>query len=226
MPINPDQADKRGYLKEPFRLFHLKDRSNAPIAYHYHEFHKLILFLSGDLTYRVEGRGYTPAGGDLLLIPAHAIHQPVIGSKAPYARIILWIQPDALERRGLEGCFTRCREQNSYLLSRDQYDRAGLLELLHALEQSERGGEFGDEVLAEALFLQIMVQLNRWVLRKSPEVRESNARSDAKIDEILRYINDNLTADLSVDELGQRFYLSRSWLMYRFKSITGCPIHQ
>ena len=60
MPINPDQADKRGYLKEPFRLFHLKDRSNAPIAYHYHEFHKLILFLSGDLTYRVEGRGYTP----------------------------------------------------------------------------------------------------------------------------------------------------------------------
>ena len=226
MPINPDQADKRGYLKEPFRLFHLKDRSNAPIAYHYHEFHKLILFLSGDLTYRVEGRGYTPAGGDLLLIPAHAIHQPVIGSKAPYARIILWIQPDALERRGLEGCFTRCREQNSYLLSRDQYDRAGLLELLHALEQSERGGEFGDEVLAEALFLQIMVQLNRWVLRKSPEVRESNARSDAKIDEILRYINDNLPADLSVDELGQRFYLSRSWLMHRFKSITGCPIHQ
>ncbi len=71
-----------------------------------------------------------------------------------------------------------------------------------------------------------MVQLNRWVLRKSPEVRESNARSDAKIDEILRYINDNLTADLSVDELGQRFYLSRSWLMHRFKSITGCPIHQ
>ena len=126
----------------------------------------------------------------------------------------------------MEGCFTRCREQNSYLLSRDQYDRAGLLELLHALEQSERGGEFGAEVLAEALFLQIMVQLNRWVLRKSPEVRESNARSDAKIDEILRYINGNLTADLSVDELGQRFYLSRSWLMHRFKSITGCPIHQ
>ena len=50
--------------------------------------------------------------------------------------------------------------------------------------------------------------------------------SDAKIDEILRYNNDNLPADLSVDELGQRFYLSRSWLMHRFKSITGCPIHQ
>ena len=75
-------------------------------------------------------------------------------------------------------------------------------------------------------------QLLDWAHRQFPEnefwleVRESNARSDAKIDEILRYINGNLTADLSVDELGQRFYLSRSWLMHRFKSITGCPIHQ
>ena len=34
-------------------------------------------------------------------------------------------------------------------------------------------------MLAEALFLQIMVQLNRWVLRKSPEVRESNAAAIA-----------------------------------------------
>ena len=55
---NPDRADKRGYLKEPFRLFQLKDRDSGAFAYHYHEFHKLILFLSGEVTYRVEGRGY------------------------------------------------------------------------------------------------------------------------------------------------------------------------
>jgi len=88
------------------------------------------------------------------------------------------------------------------------------------------GNAFGSEVLAEALFLQLMVALNRWVLRKKPEQREIDARSDPKIDEILTYINQNLTSDLSVDALGQRFYLSRSWLMHRFKSITGCPIHQ
>ena len=40
--LNPDQADKRGYLKEPFRLFHLKDRESGTFAYHYHEFHKQI----------------------------------------------------------------------------------------------------------------------------------------------------------------------------------------
>lgn len=224
--LNPDQADKRGYLKEPFRLFHLKDRESGTFAYHYHEFHKLILFLSGGVTYRVEGRGYELKGGDLLLIPAHAIHQPVIGTDAPYARIILWIQPEALERKGLGGCFDRCREQNAYLLDRGRYNQDKLLGLLRGLEDSVDDGGFGAGVLAESLFLQLMVWVNRWVLHWEPELRESAVRSDAKIDEILEYINRNLTADLSVEELGRRFYLSRSWLMHRFKAITGCPIHQ
>ena len=29
-----------------------------------------------------------------------------------------------------------------------------------------------------------------------------------------------------MDALSERFYLSRSWLMHRFKDITGCPVHQ
>lgn len=226
MGVNPDQADKRGYLEEPFRLFHLKDRESGVFAYHYHEFHKLILFLSGELTYRVEGRGYTLKGGDLLLIPAHAIHQPVIGTGAPYARIILWIQPQALQAQGLDTCFVRCRTQNAYLLGRDHYDRTQLMNLLRELEASIGDSAFAAPVLTQALFAQLMVAVNRWVLSSPPERREAAARSDPKIDEILTYINTHLDGDLTVDELGRRFYLSRSWLMHRFKSITGCPIHQ
>ena len=152
MSVNPDRADKRGYLKEKFRLFHLKDRDSGEISYHYHEFHKLILFQGGELTYRVEGRSYEMQVGDLLLVPAHAIHQPVIGTALPCERTILWLQPEGLERRGLELCFRRCREENAYLPERDRYDRDRLLELLRALEVSEAEDAFGREALSEALF--------------------------------------------------------------------------
>lgn len=226
MQVNPDRADKRGYLKEEFRLFHLKDRDSGEISYHYHEFHKLILFQGGELTYRVEGRSYEMRVGDLLLVPAHAIHQPVIGTALPYERTILWLQTEELERRGLELCFRRCREENAYLLERDRYDKDRLLELLRALEASEAEDAFGREALSEALFLEIMVAVNRWLLGQAARPELAVERSDPKIDEILRYINRNLTEDLSVSALAGRFYLSRSWLMHRFKSITGCPIHQ
>ena len=222
---NPDSADKRGYLTEPFRLFHLRDCSTKDIPYHYHEFHKLILFLSGELTYRVEGRGYELKTGDLLLIPAHAIHQPVIGDK-PYERSILWIQPEALHQQELDVCFDRCHQQNAYLLSRDGYDRPWLQAQLQELERALKDDQFGSQVLAQSLFNQLMVSVNRWVLEREPEQREQAVRSDPKIDEILQYINQNLTADLSAEALCGRFFLSRSWLMHRFKAVTGCPIHQ
>ncbi len=219
-------ADPRGYLREPMRLFHLNNCESESIPYHYHEFHKIILFLSGTLSYRVEGRSYALAPEDLLLIPAHAIHQPIIGTES-YERIILWMRPEPLAEQGLDDCFRRCREENRFLLHRNQYDKAHLLPLLQELERCRTDDHFGADLLAQSFFLQLMVYLNRSVQRHfCGELPEEAARSDPKIDEILAYINADLTRDLSVNALSARFYLSRSWLMHRFKSITGCPIHQ
>lgn len=35
---------KKGYLLEDFRLFHLKDKGETKVDYHYHEFYKLLFF--------------------------------------------------------------------------------------------------------------------------------------------------------------------------------------
>lgn len=37
--------EKTGYLKEEFRLFHINDRTDREFSYHYHDFHKIIVFL-------------------------------------------------------------------------------------------------------------------------------------------------------------------------------------
>ena len=197
-----------------------------PFPDHYHEFHKLLLFLSGDLTYLVEGRRYILRPGDALLVPAHAIHQPMIDSERAYDRIILWIQPEDLERKGICAAFELCRQQNTYLLARELYDAPRLTGLLLELEQAARSESFADDILSDALFLQIMVLLCRWVQSAGVELFREASPSDPKIDEILQYINDNLTDDLSIDALAARFYFSRSRLMHRFKLVTGCPIHQ
>ena len=72
------EADKRGYLNEGFRLFHLKDRLAQRLDYHYHEFDKLILLLHGKVTYVVEGVTYFLQPWDLLLVQHNLIHKPII----------------------------------------------------------------------------------------------------------------------------------------------------
>lgn len=39
--------ERRGYLHEDFRLFHLSSALAEDTAFHYHEFHKLVFFLAG-----------------------------------------------------------------------------------------------------------------------------------------------------------------------------------
>ena len=42
----PDIYQKSGYLNSPFRLFYLEDLPGREYTYHYHDFHKLLIFLN------------------------------------------------------------------------------------------------------------------------------------------------------------------------------------
>ena len=47
--------EKRGYLLEKFRLFHLSSLGGTKVDFHYHEFCKLLLLVSGRGGYVVDG---------------------------------------------------------------------------------------------------------------------------------------------------------------------------
>ncbi len=51
-----ENYEKTGYLKETFRLFHLKDSLAGEMNLHYHDFYKLIVFYQGNVTYMIEGK--------------------------------------------------------------------------------------------------------------------------------------------------------------------------
>lgn len=69
---------KTGYLKEDFRLFHINDRTDREFEWHYHDFHKIIVFVSGKVTYHIEGKAYHLKPQDILLVSQGAIHKPEI----------------------------------------------------------------------------------------------------------------------------------------------------
>ncbi|MBO7634406.1 MAG: cupin domain-containing protein, partial [Lachnospiraceae bacterium] len=91
-----DHIDKRGYLNTDYLLFHINDRSKDEHSFHYHEFDKIVVLLSGKASYIIEGREYFLEPGDVLFVNHHDIHKPVIDPDEPYNRIVLWINRDFL----------------------------------------------------------------------------------------------------------------------------------
>lgn len=95
---------RRGYLVEDFRLFHLRDPQMRPVDFHYHSFHKIMILLSGHVTYAIEGASYALEPGDMVLIGSGSLHRPVVSDKVPYERIILYISPEFLRRQSSPDC--------------------------------------------------------------------------------------------------------------------------
>ena len=222
--MEPLQYEKRGYLNEPFRLFHLADGSHQEIAYHYHTFHKIIILLAGRAGYAIEGEGYALQPGDYVLVGRGSIHRPIVEQGDFYERAILYISPEFLQEQSrggddLETCFRQAQRDFRYVY----HAGAGRVrELFTLLEQSQQEEGFGAALLRRALFTQLMVEVNRVSLAGDTV---SAAAGDSKIVAILQYLNAHLTEGLSIDQLAERFYISKYHMMRRFRDETGYTIH-
>ena len=218
------QTEKTGYLNEQFRLFHLKDQTRKEFSYHYHDFHKVVIFISGKAAYHIEGKAYQLKPWDILLVNRHAIHSPEIDPSVPYERFILWIQND-IPWQELLKCFQKANDRSYNLVRLNSALQEKMKDILFELENSAKSDEYGREILTQSLFLQFMVYLNRIFLEKQYIFDKKSYTFDSQIASILQYINHNLKEDLSVETLSARYYVSKYHLMRKFKQETGYTLH-
>ena len=223
---------RSGYLNSDFRLFHLKDKTKKEFDYHYHEFNKIIIFLSGNVTYIIEGRTYHLKPYDILLVNNHDIHKPIIDSNSTYERIVIWADTNFVKEHSddncnLEECFKYAIKNDINLIRLKPDLQNELISLLTKLEASINSQEFGSRILSNAYLIEFLVYINRLILGNN-QIIEANACDsiyDNQINEILKYINANLNEPLTVDDIANRFYISRYYLMHRFKEQTGYTLH-
>lgn len=221
---------KTGYLNEDFHLFHIKDKKNQVFDYHYHDFHKIVIPLSGDITYFVEGKTYYLKPFDVLLVSRFDIHKPVIGTDRAYERIVIWIKNEFIEKQQLNEdditmCFTNAAQRGHGLLRMQTDIKIQIQELLFQLEHSMESPEFASALLSTTYFLQLMIHINRISQNYDCGEDTSSFKYDRQIEEVLKYINNNLIEDLSNDALADRFFLSKYHLMHKFKKETGYTLH-
>ena len=223
--MEPLQYEVRGDLREPFRLFHLADGRRERIEYHYHTFHKIIILLAGKASYAIEGERYDLSPGDFVLVGRGSIHRPEVAEDAFYERMILYIAPQYLASLGtedcdLEECFRQAQDSFRYVYRDEGGSR--VRQLFETLARTVRQGGYGAALLERAQFLELMVEVNR-VCRGGHQVQA--ASGDSKVVALLQYLNLHLTEELTIDQLSERFYVSKYHMMRRFRRETGYSIH-
>jgi len=223
-----ESYQKRGYLNSDFRIFHLKDQVDTEFDYHTHNFHKITIFISGNVQYFIEGKTYTLNPYDIVLVNRNDIHRIQVDSSIPYERIIVYISPGFMEayrttEYNLAYCFEQAREKQSYVLRIPSLETSSLYKTTQRLERSFHDHEYAGSLYRQILFLEFMIQLNRATLKEGIEYLDTKLYNKKVLD-IMNYIQDHLTETISMNSLASVFYLSKYHMMRLFKAETGVTI--
>ncbi|MBR5268881.1 MAG: helix-turn-helix domain-containing protein [Anaerotignum sp.] len=217
--------EKRGYLLDDFRLFHLKDKEGTNIDYHYHEFCKLLMLRSGSGGYTVEGHRYSLETGDIVLIGKHCVHRPEFEHGLLYERVIIYISPEFLQQQSTPDCPLEeiFNGANGHVLHLNTPD--ALWSISDRLEKELSEDKYGRIIVSNGLLLRLLIEIARNMQDPNAAFSTPIAPTDSRILEILRYIDAHLTEDLSIDILAEEFYISKYHMMRLFKQETGRSIH-
>lgn len=226
----PDQNNNR--MIPGFAVYHDRNGSMEE-AFHCHERHQVIFFLSGEGSYVVEGKTYRLQPGDLLLTSDREIHRDGEQTGARHDRYIAYIDSAFFEEakrldhnsEDLSRCFQVLSTRRHHLLRLEDQERKRVAAIFSALAQTNSPAAYGSDMLNKCYMVELLIHLNRACFSGRGAEGEA-VRYNQKIQEIVEFINDNLDQELSLDWISQRFDVSKYHLTREFKRYLGLSLHQ
>ncbi len=213
--------------KQYFAIAHLYN-NEKPMDIHIHDCCEIYFSVSGGKQFLIDNRFYNIKPGDIFFINQYESHHLTQIDQEIHERIVLSISSDYLtsissSSTDLNQCFFSKGKVN-HKLSLSLHDQKRFLYFIHKICST---GGYGEELIEQAAFTELMVFLNRLLyMNKEQSTPTELSRYHQQVDSILTYINQNMQDSLSINDLSEHFYLSASYLCRIFKAATGTTINK
>ncbi len=193
---------------------------------HMHDYYELFCFVSGKASYMVEGNIYELRPGTVLIMRSMETHKLIVNGSERYERFTISFYPEALCARGFDkkllAPFTRraLGEKNIYPAS--DFEHCRLLDMI--LKMNEECSRVSPE---NTLYHNLcsMLCAVAYAFESYPTGREYSTERDFDR-ELLNYINDNITNEVSIEGICDYVHMSPTQLVRKFKELTGTTPHQ
>jgi AraC-like DNA-binding protein len=192
-------------------------KDNSGFKLHSHSEYEMYLFLSGDADYIVEGTIYPLSPCDLIIMRADELHKPFHKSPSHYTRATIHLTGGFFSEMNCEEykkAFTNRKSGQGNKIPASVVRESGLFDAFNRLDKySGGGGSIKRAVIVEALHI-----LN------SVTPQSSSVQQNLVVKDIILYLNDNLTHNISLDSLAEKFFISKYHMCRIFRNATGHTI--
>lgn len=190
-------------------------------AFHNHTGYEILFVLSGNVLQLVEGNTYIVSRNDMIIVRNDEFHQ-LFPEDQEYERIVIGIDKTFFADNGIEKCVSvfedRKRGEGNLITAKNNIS----LRIEDCiLRLDEYVIENAPESVIRGIFTEFLFRLSKVNKGSSPQ-----KRTDKLVKEIIDYISDNFNTIESLDEITEKFYISKAYLCRKFKKETGFTINK
>lgn len=222
--MNPEEIYQELEMDSLFVNTH-RDVSHKPeqVNLHSHRFYEILYCRNpGGVEYLVGVDRYRLQKGDVVLIPPGVSHRPLFPENMaePYIRDVVWISTEFIGQ--LKRYFPELAHiptMYSALLQMEEANREPVAWLFEqGIRESLRDTEERDmAVMGNTITL--LVQLRRSRLKN--EATPAKAEKPGRLDQVLQYIEDNLSHKITLEDVARHFFVSESTITQLFRRKMG-----
>ncbi len=187
---------------------------------HCHDQYEILYVLDGKGTITIEGSVFDIIPGTLIIMRPLEYHSMQMNKVHPYERFVIHFDHENLVDDAvnlLNGFMENCDGGGKI------YSPATVSEnVMPLFERFENARELPDS--EKGLYIKVL--LSELIVFLSVSGGESIARNDAELGaRVIRYLNENITRNMSLDKLAKRFFVSKYYLCRAFKKHNGISVH-
>lgn len=230
--LKTEFSTRQYMLSRDFEIYYYSDKHLPNVKSHTHDYYEFYFFLGGNIIMHIGDEAFVPIPGTMIIIPPGIPHYArLLNGDTPYRRFVFWVTKAFLNSLG--------NISEDYLFLADKAKNLGTFFMykfteitFNALQgkvfslideiNSERFGKDAKILISVSDF---MLSINRAVY-ESENPAENGEKSDTLYQSIILYIETHIDENLSLDEISEKFHVSKYHISHLFTETNGLPIHK
>ena len=208
-----------------------KGRFNMHVK-HFHNQYEIFYLLEGERRFFFDNRSYLVKSGSLILVDENSIHMTMAGSEQEFGhdRIILYIERDKMKE--FDQLFpnlnlVRFFHQHYGVFPLNEKQQKDFIDLYIRLQDEFDSRKRNYRAMIETDIIQYFIRFMRE--NHTPAMEDTDVNAPAKyrnIYAVADYISVHFDEAITLDQLADRFFISKYYLSRTFKEITGYGISE